>query len=124
MYPKNLYVRIRLLGQIGLTFRIYFKDRVLFRLEVSMKTQKVTVINQAGLRNSRIVSILNAKANEFKSQATIRIEDRVINAKSQLGVLSGGISYGTTITLTTSGEDEEEAMKALVKLFQSGFEDY
>ena len=94
MYPKNLYVRIRLLGQIGLTFRIYFKDRVLFRLEVTMKTQKVTVINQAGLRSSRIVSILNAKANEFKSQATIRIEDRVINAKSQLGVLSGGISYG------------------------------
>jgi phosphocarrier protein len=89
-----------------------------------MKTQKVTVINQAGLRSSRIVSILNAKANEFKSQATIRIEDRVINAKSQLGVLSGGISYGTTITLTTSGEDEEEAMNALVKLFQSGFEDY
>ena len=124
MYPKNLYVRIRLLGQIGLTFRIYFKDRVLFRLEVTMKTQKVTVINQAGLRSSRIVSILNAKANEFKSQATIRIEDRVINAKSQLGVLSGGISYGTTITLTTSGEDEEEAMNALVKLFQSGFEDY
>jgi len=124
LYPKNLYVRIRLLGQIGLTFRIYFKDRVLFRLEVTMKTQKVTVINQAGLRSSRIVSILNAKANEFKSQATIRIEDRVINAKSQLGVLSGGISYGTTITLTTSGEDEEEAMSALVKLFQSGFEDY
>ena len=124
MYPKNLYVRIRLLGQIGLTFRIYFKDRVLFRLEVTMKTQKVTVINQAGLRSSRIVSILNAKANEFKSQATIRIEDRVINAKSQLGVLSGGISCGTTITLTTSGEDEEEAMNALVKLFQSGFEDY
>ena len=89
-----------------------------------MKTEQVTVVNQAGLRNSRIVSILNAKANEFKSQATIRIEDRVINAKSQLGVLSGGISYGTTITLTTSGEDEEEAMKTLVQLFESGFVDY
>lgn len=89
-----------------------------------MKTEQVTVVNQAGLRNSRIVSILNAKANEFKSQITIRIDDRVINAKSQLGVLSGGISCGTTITLTTSGEDEEEAMKTLVQLFESGFVDY
>lgn len=89
-----------------------------------MKTEQVTVVNQAGLRNSRIVSILNAKANEFKSQTTIRIDDRVINAKSQLGVLSGGISCGTIITLTTSGEDEEEAMKTLVQLFESGFVDY
>ena len=89
-----------------------------------MKTEQVTVVNQAGLRNSRIVSILNAKANEFKSQITIRIDDRVINAKSQLGVLSGGISCGTTITLTTSGEDEKEAMKTLAQLFESGFVDY
>ena len=89
-----------------------------------MKTQEVTVINPAGLRSQRIVSILNAKANEFKSETTIRFNSRVINAKSQLGVLSGNISCGTTITLATKGEDEEEALAALVLLFESGFETY
>lgn len=89
-----------------------------------MKTQKVMVINQVGLRNPRIVSILNAKAHEFKSETTILVGNRVINAKSQLGVLSGNISSGTTITLTTNGEDEEVAMEALVDLIGSGFEDY
>ena len=89
-----------------------------------MKTQNVEVNNQVGLRSTRIVSILNAKANEFNCETMIRVNGRVINAKSQLGVLSGNIYGGMIVTLTTNGDDEEEAMKALVTLFESGFEDY
>ena len=48
-------------------------------------------------------------------------EDRRVNAKSLLGVLSLGIVKGTTITLIADGSDEKEAVAALVELVQDNF---
>ena len=49
--------------------------------------------------------------------------DRKVNAKSLLGVLSLGIAQGMTITLTANGTGEEEALKAMIELINSGFAD-
>ena len=56
------------------------------------------------------------KANEFKSSIWIEVEDRRINAKSLLGVLSMGITKGTRISLIAEGPDEEEAVNTLTEM--------
>ena len=48
-------------------------------------------------------------------------EERRVNAKSLLGVLSLGIVGGTTIKIIADGVDEQEAVDALVKLVETGF---
>lgn len=61
------------------------------------------------------------KANEFKSSIWIEKEERRVNAKSLLGVLSLGIIGGTPIRIIADGSDEQLAVDALVNLVQSGF---
>ena len=63
------------------------------------------------------------KANEFKSSIWIEKEERRVNAKSLLGVLSLGIDGGTTIKVIADGSDEQAAVNALVDLVDSGFSD-
>ena len=82
----------------------------------------VTVENQVGL-HARPATFFIQKANEFKSSIWVEKEERRVNAKSLLGVLSLGIVGGTTIRVIADGQDEEAAVEALVKLVNSGFAD-
>ena len=82
----------------------------------------VTVENQVGL-HARPATFFIQKANEFKSSIWVEKEERRVNAKSLLGVLSLGIAGGTTIRVIADGQDEEAAVEALVKLVNSGFAD-
>ena len=85
-----------------------------------MYTKDVEVKNQVGL-HARPATFFIQKANEFKSSIWVEKEDRRVNAKSVLGVLSLGIMGGTTIRIHASGSDEEQAVDELVKLVESGF---
>lgn len=80
-----------------------------------MFTQEVTVNNEVGL-HARPATYFIQKANEFKSGIWVEREERRVNAKSLLGVLSLGIVKGTTITLIADGPDAKEAVEALVQL--------
>ena len=82
----------------------------------------VTVENQVGL-HARPATFFIQKANEFKSSIWVEKEERRVNAKSLLGVLSLGIVGGITIKIIADGQDEEAAVEALVKLVNSGFAD-
>ena len=82
----------------------------------------VTVENQVGL-HARPATFFIQKANEFKSSIWVEKEERRVNAKSLLGVLSLGIVGGTTIRVIADGQDAEAAVEALVKLVNSGFAD-
>ncbi len=85
-----------------------------------MYTKDVEVKNQVGL-HARPATFFIQKANEFKSSIWVEKEDRRVNAKSLLGVLSLGIMGGTTIRILAGGPDEELAVDELVKLVESGF---
>ena len=87
-----------------------------------MYVKDVTVQNQVGL-HARPATFFIQKANEFKSQIWIDKDERKVNAKSLLGVLSLGIVGGTEIRIAANGVDEEEAVEELVKLVESGFAD-
>ena len=85
-----------------------------------MYTQNVTINNEVGL-HARPATFFIQKANEFKSGVWVEKEERRVNAKSLLGVLSLGIVGGTTIKIIADGADEQEAVDALVKLVETGF---
>ena len=85
-----------------------------------MCVKDVVVQNQVGL-HARPATFFIQKANEFKSSIWVEKEERRVNAKSLLGVLSLGIGGNTSIRFTADGPDEEKAVEALVKLVESGF---
>ena len=85
-----------------------------------MDTKTAVVNNQVGL-HARPATFFIQKANEFKSSIWVEVEERRVNAKSLLGVLSLGIVKGTEITLIANGPDEEEAVEALAALLASDF---
>lgn len=85
-----------------------------------MCVKEVLVQNQVGL-HARPATFFIQKANEFKSSIWVEKEERRVNAKSLLGVLSLGIVGGTSIKIIADGADEQEAVDSLVALVQSGF---
>ena len=85
-----------------------------------MITKEVVINNQVGL-HARPATFFIQKANEFKSGIWVEKDERRVNAKSLLGVLSLGISQGDIITILAEGPDEESAVEGLVDLVISGF---
>ena len=85
-----------------------------------MKTRDVVITNASGL-HARPATFFIQKANSFKCTILVEKDDRKVNAKSLLGVLSLGIAQGMTITLIADGQDEEAALNGLVSLVDSGF---
>ncbi len=85
-----------------------------------MVSSGVTVQNSVGL-HARPATFFIQRANEFKASIWVEKDERRVNAKSLLGVLSLGIVKGTTINLVADGSDETEAVKSLVELIESNF---
>lgn len=85
-----------------------------------MFSKEVLVSNQVGL-HARPATFFIQKANEFKSSVWVEKDERRVNAKSLLGVLSLGITRGVNISIIADGPDEEQAVMALVDLIASNF---
>ena len=83
-----------------------------------MYTKEITVNNEVGL-HARPATYFIQKANEYKSGIWVEKEERRVNAKSLLGVLSLGIAKDTVITLIADGADEQEAVAALADLIEN-----
>lgn len=85
-----------------------------------MYVREVTVENSVGLY-ARPATYFIQKANEFKSSIWVEKEERRVNAKSLLGILSLGIVGNTAIKIIADGADEKEAVDQLVKMIERGF---
>ncbi len=85
-----------------------------------MLRRDVTVTNNIGL-HARPATFFIQKANTYQSSVWVEKDDRRVNAKSLLGVLSMGIAKGMTITLIADGQDENSALDGLADLIQTGF---
>ncbi len=84
-----------------------------------MVSQKVVIKNPTGL-HLRPAGILCKEAMQFKALITFTFRDNTANAKSVLSVLGACVKCGDEIELVCDGEDEEEALKALVNAIESG----
>ncbi|HNX15198.1 MAG TPA: HPr family phosphocarrier protein [Oscillospiraceae bacterium] len=87
-----------------------------------MVYKDVIVRNKVGL-HARPATFFIQKANEYRSTIWVEKEERRVNAKSLLGVLSLGIIGGSGVRIVADGSDENEAVNALVALLESGFEE-
>ena len=85
-----------------------------------MISKNVTIQNNVGL-HARPATFFIQKANTYQSSVWVEKEDRRVNAKSLLGVLSLGITKGMTVTLIADGSDEKEAIDGLAALIDTNF---
>ena len=82
-----------------------------------MFSKEVVVRCESGLHNRQATYFVQ-KANEFESSIWLESENRKMNAKSLLGIMSLGIVTGAVVTLSASGEDAQGAVEALEALLQ------
>ena len=85
-----------------------------------MISRDVVITNASGL-HARPATFFIQKANSYPCSIWVEKDDRKVNAKSLLGVLSLGIAKGMSITLIADGKDEEDALRGLSELIESGF---
>ena len=85
-----------------------------------MIIREVTVQNTVGLHD-RPATFFIQKANTYKSSIWVEKDERRVNAKSLLGIMSLGIITGTIVTLSAQGPDEEEAVNSLEAFMEEGF---
>ena len=82
-----------------------------------MYSENTVVKCASGLHNKQATYFIQ-KANDFRSSIWIEADERKINAKSLLGVLSMAIVTGTEVTISAEGSDEEEAVRTLTDMLQ------
>lgn len=84
-----------------------------------MVSRDVKITNNIGL-HARPATFFVQKANCYRSVIKVEKDDRIVSAKSLLGVLSLGIAKGMTVTLRAEGPDENEAVEGLAMLIDAG----
>jgi phosphocarrier protein HPr len=85
-----------------------------------MTSQNVTVVNQLGM-HARAAAKFVHLAGRFDSRVRVTSDRREMDGKSIMGVLLLAAARGSTITISAEGNDEQDAVNALVALVQSGF---
>ncbi len=81
---------------------------------------KITVINKLGL-HARASAKFVSTAARFQSRLDVTKDDRTINGKSIMGVMTLAASVGSELTLQIEGPDEEAMEKALIELINNRF---
>lgn len=87
-----------------------------------MVEKTVTVQNRAGI-HARPSALIVQKCKDMKSNIYLEKDNDRINAKSIMGIITLGATYGTEIKIIAEGEDEQQSVDTLVKLFESKFEE-
>jgi len=87
-----------------------------------MKQETVTIKNRAGI-HARPSALIVKTANEYDSEIYLELDDMRINAKSIMGIITLGANYKSIIQIIAEGEDEEEAVTAIARLFENRFEE-
>jgi phosphocarrier protein HPr len=82
----------------------------------------VTIVNEQGL-HARPSSLIVKTAAAYRSELTLRVEDRSANGKSIIEVMMLASPKGTQVRLEASGEDAEALVAAVARLFASGFQE-
>ena len=85
-----------------------------------MTAQSVTVVNQLGMHARAAAKFVHV-ATRYQAKVRVAREAREMDGKSIMGILLLAAARGSTITISAEGEDERDAVAALVGLVQSGF---
>lgn len=87
-----------------------------------MIKKKVTIVNEAGL-HARPAAALVKTASKFQSDFYIHMYGYRVNGKSILGVMTLAAEQGAELELEVKGKDEEDAIEAISRLIENGFDE-
>jgi len=85
-----------------------------------MLSEDITIINKLGL-HARAAAKFVQTASRFAASVSIQKDDRKVDGKSIMNVMMLAASCGSTVTITTDGEDETEALEAIKALINDKF---
>jgi len=85
-----------------------------------MVARKIVVAEIAGL-HLRPAGKISEVSLQYQSKIQIKKGDQIANAKSVLGLLAARVQQGDEIEVICTGEDEEEALMAVIQVIQQGF---
>lgn len=85
-----------------------------------MINKELTIKCEGGL-HARTAALFVRESNKFESQILIEYENKKINAKSIMGVLSLGIKPGEKMFILANGKDENDAVEALTNMIENNF---
>ncbi|MFC4712143.1 phosphocarrier protein HPr [Planococcus dechangensis] len=83
-----------------------------------MVEKQYTITDEAGV-HARPASALVGSVSKFQSDITLEYKGKNVNLKSILGVMSLGVTSGSTVTIAADGADEEEAMARIDEVLKS-----
>ncbi|CAH2214840.1 HPr family phosphocarrier protein [Tepidibacter aestuarii] len=81
-----------------------------------MIKKEFEIFNKVGL-HARPAALFVQTASKFKSQISIEKDNKTVNGKSIMGVLTLGASSGDKVMIIIDGSDEDEAIKAIEEFF-------
>ena len=87
---------------------------------MTIENSEFKIVNRLGL-HARAAAQLVQTANRFLADVTIEKDGNEVNGKSIMGLLMLAAPQGSTIAVTVSGEDAEEAIKVIGNLINDGF---
>ncbi|WP_077327724.1 phosphocarrier protein HPr [Virgibacillus siamensis] len=82
-----------------------------------MKEQTFTITADTGV-HARPATLLVNKAGQFESEIEISYNDKSVNLKSIMGVMSLGIPKDAQVKITANGGDEEEAINGVAEVMK------
>ena len=82
--------------------------------------EKIVTINLEKGLEARPVAQLVQVASKYESKIFLEIEDKKVNAKSMVGMMSLGLASGETVKIIAEGEDEEIAIESIDKYLSNG----
>lgn len=85
-----------------------------------MRERDVIIENKLGM-HLRAAAVFIETANKFRCQVWVRKEGRTVNAKSIMGLMTLGATYGSHMVVVTDGEDEAEALDVLAQVVHNRF---
>ncbi len=87
-----------------------------------MQQKEITIINKLGL-HARAAAKFVTLASQFESQIEVARNKQKVNGKSIMGIMMLAASKGTTLTIHTSGPDEEQALQQIEALILDRFQE-
>lgn len=87
-----------------------------------MISKTVKVQNSMGIHARPAAQIVKI-ASKFKSDVYLSRNGREVNGKSIMGVMMLAAEMGSELLLKIHGDDQEQAMAALIELFNNKFDE-
>ena len=77
--------------------------------------QKEIKIKLSGGLEARPIAVLVQVASQYDSSVYLQIDNKKVNAKSIMGMMSLGLNAGENVTVSVDGADEKEALESIEK---------